>query len=69
MAAGVHLHFDDDQNVSRIKGNLTLNKMMSVWRKSVKRFCSYRIYCVLASYHFMDGKMRDGKIDMQPEFK
>jgi hypothetical protein len=38
-----------------------MNKTTPVWHRSVKRFRSYRIYCVLASYHFMDGKMRGGK--------
>jgi hypothetical protein len=38
MAAGSHLDFDNDRNVSRINGNRTLNKMTLDWRKSVKRF-------------------------------
>jgi hypothetical protein len=67
MAAGGHFHFGDDNYVSRNKGIYTVNKMTPVWRRSVKQFQSYRIYCVLASYHFMDGKMRGGKIQMQPE--
>jgi hypothetical protein len=57
-----------DHNVSRIKGNSTMNKMTPVWRRSVKRFKSYRTFYVLASYHFMDGKMRDGKTKIQPYF-
>jgi hypothetical protein len=69
MAAGDHLHFDDDYYVFRIKGIYTLNKMTPVWRRSVKRFQSYRIYCVLASYHYLDGKMRGGQIQMQPGCK
>jgi hypothetical protein len=60
---------DDDYYVSRIKGIYTMNKMMPVWRRSVKRFRSYRIYCVLDSYRFMDGKMRGGKLQMQPGCK
>jgi hypothetical protein len=36
-------------------------KMTPVWRKSIKRFQSYRIYYVLASYNFMDGNMRNVK--------
>jgi hypothetical protein len=69
MATVGHLDFDKDCNVSRINGNPTLNKMMPVWHKSVKQFWSYRTYCVIASYHFMDGKMRGGKTQMQLEFK
>jgi hypothetical protein len=34
---------------------------MPVLCRSVKRFKSYRTFHVLASYHFMDGKMRDEK--------
>jgi hypothetical protein len=68
MAAGGHFDFDNDHNTSIINGNSTLNKMMLVWRKSVKRFWSYRIYWVLAPYHFMDGKWGGGKTQMQPEF-
>jgi hypothetical protein len=68
MAAGGHFHFGNDHNVSRIKGNSTLNKMMPVWCQSVKRFESYHTFYVLASYHFMDGKMRCGKTEIQPEF-
>jgi hypothetical protein len=52
MAAGGHFHFDNDHNVSRIKGNSTSNKMTPVWCRSVKRFESYRTFYVLASYHF-----------------
>jgi hypothetical protein len=68
MAAGGHLYFDNDHYVCRIKGNSTMNKMTPVWRRSVKQFKSYRTFYVLASYHFMDGKMRDGKTLMQPQF-
>jgi hypothetical protein len=68
MAAGGHLDFDNDHDVYRIKGNSTLNKMTPVWRRSVKRFKSYGTSYVLASYHFMDVKMRGGKTLMQPEF-
>jgi hypothetical protein len=68
MAAGGHFHFDNDNNVSRIKGNSTLNKMTPVWCQWVKRFESYHTFYVLASYHFMDGKVRGGKTLMQPEF-
>jgi hypothetical protein len=68
MAAGGHLDFDNDHYVCRIKGNSTMNKMTPVWHRSVKRFKSYRTFYVLASYHFMDGKMRGGKTQMQPEF-
>jgi hypothetical protein len=32
MAAGGHLHFDDDYYVSRIKGIYTMNKMTPDWR-------------------------------------
>jgi hypothetical protein len=67
MAAGGHLHFDDDNYVSRIKGIYTVNKKTPISCRSVKRLQSYRIYCVLASYHFMDGKMSDSKIQMSPE--
>jgi hypothetical protein len=38
MTAGGHPHFDNDHDVSGIKDNPTLNKMMPVWRKSGKRF-------------------------------
>jgi hypothetical protein len=69
MAAGGHLYFDNDHYVSRIKGIYTMNKMTPVWHRSVKHFRSYCIYCVLASYHFMDGKMRGGKIQMHPRCK
>jgi hypothetical protein len=68
MAAGGHFHFGNDHYASRIKGNSTMNKMTPVWHRSVKRFKSYRTSYVLASYHFMDGKMRGGKTLMQPEF-
>jgi hypothetical protein len=68
MAAGGHLHFEDDYYVSGIKGIYNMNKMTPVWRRSVNWFRSHRI-CVLASYHFMDGKMRGRKIQMQPECK
>jgi hypothetical protein len=56
MAAGGHFHFNNDHNVSRIKGNSTLNKMTPVWCRSVKHFESYRTFYVLASYHLMMGK-------------
>jgi hypothetical protein len=68
MAAGGHFHFGNGHNVSRIRGNSTLNKMTPVWCRSVKRFRSYCTFYVLTSYHFMDGKMRGGKTLMQPEF-
>jgi hypothetical protein len=63
MAAGGHLQFDDDYYVSRIKDIYTMNKMTPVWRRSVKRFRSYRIYCV------MDGKMRGDNAQVLLEFK
>jgi hypothetical protein len=66
MVAGGYLDFDNDHNVLKIDGNRILNKIMPVWRKSVKRFWSYRIYCAWVSYHFMDGKMRGGMTQMQP---
>jgi hypothetical protein len=69
MAANSYLEINNEPNVSRINGNPTLNKMTPVWHKSVERFRSYRIYCVLASYHFMDRKMRGDKTQMQQEFK
>jgi hypothetical protein len=72
MAVGGHLLFDNNHSETRIKGIPTLNKMMLVWYKVVKRFCSYRIYevlFVLASNHFMDGEMRGGKTQMQLKFK
>jgi hypothetical protein len=62
MAAGGHLDIHNDHNVPGINGNRTLNKMTPVRCKSGNRLWSYRIYCVLASYHFMDGKMRGGKL-------
>jgi hypothetical protein len=68
MAAGGHLDFDNDHYASRIKGNSTMSKMTPVWRRSVKRFKSYRTFYVFASYHFMDGKMRDGKTKIQLYF-
>jgi hypothetical protein len=68
MAAGGRLDFGSLHNVSTINGNLTLNKMTPVWRKSVKGFWSYCIHCVLASYHFMDVKMTGCKTQMQLEF-
>jgi hypothetical protein len=67
MAVGGHLDFGNDHDISRINGNSALNKMTPVRYKSVKRFESYRIYCVLASYHFMDEKMRGGKTQMQSD--
>jgi hypothetical protein len=57
MAAGGHLNFDGDYYYL---GIYTMNKTTPVWRRSVKRFRSYRIYSILASYHFMDGKMCGG---------
>jgi hypothetical protein len=47
MAAGGHLDFDNNHDVSRINGISTLNKMTPAWRRSAKRFRSYRIYCVI----------------------
>jgi hypothetical protein len=53
---------------NEIKGNSALNKMTPVWCRLVKRFKSYRTFYVLASYHFMEGKIRGSKTQMQPDF-
>jgi hypothetical protein len=46
MAAGGHLHFDNEPNVSTIEGNPALNKMTPV---GVRRSNVYEIY--VARYH------------------
>jgi hypothetical protein len=38
MAVGGHIHFDNDHDVSRVKGNPIVNKMTPDRRKSVKQF-------------------------------
>jgi hypothetical protein len=68
MAAGGHVHFDNGIYVHGIKGNSTLNKMTPAWCRWVKRFRSYCTFYVLASYHFMEGKMRGGKTQKYQEF-
>jgi hypothetical protein len=62
MAAGRHVYSDNDHNVPSINRNHTLNKMTPAWHKSVKRFRSYRIYCVFACCHFVDRKMREARL-------
>jgi hypothetical protein len=62
--AGGHPHFENDHNVSRIKGNPTLNKMTPGWRKSIKTILKLSHLLYISILPFYGLEMRNGTNQM-----